>query len=153
MVGGGDPLLTTEAYQQRLERGRLPETDLEGVADELVAAGVRQITGSVMGDGTRYDSERSVPGWAERWLTDGTVAPLSALTVNDAWLIDPTTGDRPRGPCSRIHPAHVAGVLSQLLIERGVVIAGPPRSGPAGMGHRNCSAPHRCRCRTSWTSC
>ena len=41
MVGGGDPLLTTEAYQQRLERGRLPETDLEGVADQLVAAGVR----------------------------------------------------------------------------------------------------------------
>ena len=56
MVGGGDPLLTTEAYQQRLERGRLPETDLEGVADQLVAAGVRQITGSVIGDATRHRS-------------------------------------------------------------------------------------------------
>jgi D-alanyl-D-alanine carboxypeptidase/D-alanyl-D-alanine-endopeptidase (penicillin-binding protein 4) len=130
MVGGGDPLLTTEAYQLRQRNGRLPETDLEKVADALVAAGVRQVTGSVVGDAGRYDSQTSIPTWPDRHREGGTIAPLSALLVNDAWTIDPTTGAGEGGPAA--DPAqHAAAVLTQLLTERGVVVAGPPVSGSA----------------------
>lgn len=129
MVGGGDPLLTTEAYQSRQRRGRLPETDLEAVADQLVAAGIRRIDGSVVGDASRYDDLRSVEGWPSRWLSNNTVAPLAALMVNDAWLIDPTNGGG-AGGSAEDPAAHAAGVLTQLLVERGVVVTGPPTSGP-----------------------
>ena len=40
VVGGGDPLLTTDTYAARQTNGVPPATDLEAVADQLVAAGV-----------------------------------------------------------------------------------------------------------------
>jgi D-alanyl-D-alanine carboxypeptidase/D-alanyl-D-alanine-endopeptidase (penicillin-binding protein 4) len=130
VVGGGDPLLTTEAYQRRNGEDRLPETDLEKVADALVAAGVRQVSGSVVGDAGRYDAQTTIPTWPDRHREGGTIAPLSALLVNDAWTIDPTTGAGEGGPAP--DPAqHAAGVLTQLLVERGVTVAGPPLSGIA----------------------
>lgn len=128
MIGGGDPLLTTEAYQAPTDR--LPETDLEAVADRLVAAGLRRIDGSVVGDETRYDGERTIPTWPERHREGGTIAPLSALLVNDAWTIDPTTGAGEGGPAAD-PAAHAAAVLTQLLTERGVAVAGVPASGAA----------------------
>ncbi len=130
VVGGGDPLLTTEAYQRLQGTDRLPETDLESVADALVAAGIRQVTGSVVGDASRYDDQTTIPTWPERHREGGTIAPLSALLVNDAWTIDPTTGGGEGGPAP--DPAqHAAAVISQLLAERGVVVGGPPVSGTA----------------------
>jgi D-alanyl-D-alanine carboxypeptidase/D-alanyl-D-alanine-endopeptidase (penicillin-binding protein 4) len=130
VVGGGDPLLTTEAYQRRNGEDRLPETDLEMVADALVAAGVRQVTGSVVGDAGRYDARTTIPTWPDRHREGGTIAPLSALLVNDAWTIDPTTGAGEGGPAP--DPAqHAAAVMTQLLVERGVVVAGPPIAGSA----------------------
>ena len=133
MVGGGDPLLTTEAYQERQRNGRFPATDLEAVADQLVADGLRGVTGSVVGDGTRYDGQRSLPEWPRRWLTGGTVAPLSGLLVNDAWLIDPVTGEGDGGAAAD-PDLHAATVMQRLLSDRGVTIGGPPRSGGAPDG-------------------
>lgn len=128
MIGGGDPVLTTDAYQARQTHGHFPETDLEAVADRLVADGLRQITGAVVGDASRYDSQRSLPGWKPSWQSGGTVGPLSALLVNDGWLTDPVTGEGPGGPAP--DPAqHAAAVMARLLTDRGVVIAGGARSG------------------------
>ncbi|MEZ5239809.1 MAG: D-alanyl-D-alanine carboxypeptidase [Microthrixaceae bacterium] len=130
MVGGGDPLLTTEGYQARQSNGRFPDTDLEAVADDLVESGIAEITGSVVGDASRYDQERAVQGWPARWTQNGTVAPLSALLVNDAWLVDPVTGEGPGGPAP--DPAqHAAAVMERLLRDRGVRIGGAARSGTA----------------------
>ena len=130
MVGGGDPLLMTDAYQDIQTHGRLPESNLEAIADQLVGAGVRRVTGSVVGDGSRYDSERVVEGWPSRWLTNGTGAPLSALSVNDGWLIDPVTGEG-EGGATADPSLHAAAVMTRLLTDRGVVIDGAPRSGEA----------------------
>ena len=129
MIGGGDPLLSTEGYQ-RNRSGRLPETDMEAVADQLVAAGVRQINGSVVGDAGRYDTQQSIPTWPDRHRDGGTIAPLSALMINDAWTVNPTTGVGEGGPAPD-PAAHAAAVLTQLLVERGVVVTGPPASGTA----------------------
>lgn len=128
MIGGGDPLLTTDAYQALQSDDPVPETDLEAVADQLVAGGLRRVTGSVVGDAGRYDAQQSLPGWPRRWFDNRVVAPLSALVVNDGWLVDPVTGEGPGGPAP--DPAqHAAATMTRLLTDRGVVVDGPPLSG------------------------
>lgn len=131
MVGGGDPLLTTDGYQLNRIKYRQPETDLEPFADAIVAAGVRNITGSVVGDGSLYGDQLWVDSWPQRHRSNGTVGSLSSLLVNDGWLVDPVTGAGPGGPAPD-PSAHAASVMTQLLSERGVTIAGPPTSGSAG---------------------
>lgn len=133
MVGGGDPLLTSDARAGQPGDSERPQTDLEAVADQIVAQGVRQVTGSVIGDDSRHETLRLLPGWPERWLAGGTVAPLSALLANDGWQVDPTTGEGPGGATAD-PPAHAAAVMTQLLSERGVEILGPPASGAAPGG-------------------
>ena len=60
-------------------------TPLAGLADAIVAAGVRAIPGGIMGDDSRYDTERYLPTWKDTYRTDGEVGPLGALTVNDGF--------------------------------------------------------------------
>ncbi len=123
MVGGGDPLLSTDSYLNQLPNGRQPATQMEAVADQIVATGIREITGSVVGDDSRYDDVRTIESWPERYLTQGQSGPLSALTVNDAWSATTGPGSDP--------PVHAAAVLTQLLEERGVTVAGEATSGVA----------------------
>ena len=92
VVGGGDPLLTTDAYRKTFTHGAQPETDLEAVADQLAATGITHITGSVVGDDSRYDTQRTVPSWKPSYLSDRESSPLSALVVDDGSTMDPVTG-------------------------------------------------------------
>jgi D-alanyl-D-alanine carboxypeptidase/D-alanyl-D-alanine-endopeptidase (penicillin-binding protein 4) len=137
VVGGGDPVLSTDTYRRADPPAPVPggpapvETDLEAVADRIVASGVRRITGSVVGDGTRYDDVRTGPDWPPRFVADGTVASLGALVVNDARTVDPVTPGGPPGEAAPDPAAHAADVFTRLLQARGVVVDGPPRSGPA----------------------
>ena len=120
MIGGGDPVLTTDSYESRLINGVQPATDLEAVADQVVDTGVRRITGSVVGDESRYDAVRTAPSWPQRYLTQGQVAPLSALLADDGWSSS--------GPVDE--PAlQAATVLNDLLLDRGVEIDGEPSIG------------------------
>src|SRR5690606_32087318 len=51
LVGGGDPLLSTAPFRARVKYGSsMAYTAMEAVADAVVAAGVRRVTGSVLGD-------------------------------------------------------------------------------------------------------
>lgn len=127
MVGGGDPLLSTSEYLSQLPNGRQPSTDMAAIADQIAATGIREVTGSVVGDGTRYDDVRTIEAWPARYLSQGQVAPLSALVVDDAW----TAGS---GPGATDPALHAATVLTALLEDRGVTIAGAPKSGVAPAG-------------------
>ena len=126
LVGGGDPMLSTQAYIDQLPNGAPPFTDIAALADQIAAAGVREVTGSVVGDESRYDTARSVPAWPERFIEQGQVAPLSALLVNDGWRIGVGAVDQPA--------VHAAEVLTDLLEDRGVEVDGPPRTGVAPEG-------------------
>jgi D-alanyl-D-alanine carboxypeptidase/D-alanyl-D-alanine-endopeptidase (penicillin-binding protein 4) len=75
MIGGGDPLLSTSGYLAQLPNGEQSATDMDVVADQIAATGIREITGSVVGDESRYDDVRTVDAWPERFIAQGQVAP------------------------------------------------------------------------------
>lgn len=123
MVGGGDPLLTTDARANQDKYKGEPRTRVEDVADKIVATGIRHVEGSVVGDASRYDNTTKIESWPDRYFTQGQVGRISALTVDDGWST--TTG-----PAS--DPAqHAATVLTRMLEDRGVSIDGDPTVGVA----------------------
>lgn len=126
LVGGGDPVLGTAAWAADFERQPALFTPLEELADAVVAAGVSEVRGRVVGDESRYDLVRYVDTWPERYVLDDQIGPLSALWVNDAFAewdpadvpyADPAVG--------------AATTFGDLLRQRGVVVAGDAASGPA----------------------
>lgn len=117
LVGGGDPLLSTAdfasdgGYQGQPRRS----TSIEALADKVVAAGVRRV-GRLLGDESRYDSERLVPSWNPRYIANFDISPLSALVVNKSF-----TQKEPLAVAVS-PPAHAASVLAALLRARGVTV-------------------------------
>jgi D-alanyl-D-alanine carboxypeptidase/D-alanyl-D-alanine-endopeptidase (penicillin-binding protein 4) len=127
LIGGGDPVLTTAEYRDYLkanpEKSADATTNLETLADSIVAAGVKNVPGGIVADDTRYDDVRYVPTWKESYHVDGDVGPLGALTVNDgfrSWTPRKVTADDPA--------VNAASELRRLLVARGVNV------GPAGRG-------------------
>ena len=123
LVGGGDPLLSTRAYPATQTNPTISPTFLDALADEIAASGVTIVSGSVVGDESRYDKERYVPTWGDgiRAIEAG---PLSALMVNDGVVLGQ--------PLKPSDPAVAAATtLTQLLRDRGVQVVGAPRNGAA----------------------
>lgn len=105
--GAGDPTI-----------GR-PE--LDALADRLVAAGVFEVTGRVVGDESVFDARRGPP--SSGYGTSIYVGPLSALS-----FIRGLTGES--NPYFQAHPARfTARAFARRLKDRGVIIAAP-----AGIG-------------------
>jgi D-alanyl-D-alanine carboxypeptidase/D-alanyl-D-alanine-endopeptidase (penicillin-binding protein 4) len=122
LVGGGDPLLATATFA--VEAGGdgppRPGSRIEDLADRVVASGVREVRGRLLGDESRYDTLRYVPTWRRVYVADGESGPLSALTVNDGFI-----RLRPAPPLPAAAPATAAArVLSTLLEQRGVQVGG-----------------------------
>ena len=124
LVGGGDPLLRTPSYVNGLAFGAPVYTSLDQLAAQVAAAGVTDVTGGVIGDESRYDSQRGVPSWKPSYLADGDVGPLSALEVNDG-LLDATPGVTPGAP----PPLQAAQLFTRLLRRDGVHVAGAAGTG------------------------
>ncbi len=128
LVGSGDPLLATQDYVHTFRRPPEPATPLETLADKVVAAGVTQVTGRIIGDESRYDAERYVPSWPSRYIRGAEIGPMSALSVNDGFM-------RNNSFRAAANPAESgAQTLADLLAERGVTVVGGVGSGvtPAG---------------------
>ena len=126
LVGSGDPLLSTAAYAATFRNQPQTFTSFDALADAVVARGVREIRGGIVGDESRYDRVRYVPSWKPVYLEDNDVGPLSALSVNDGF-----TQFRPLRRLHATDPGmHAAGTLTALLRARGVVV-GEPAAGQA----------------------
>lgn len=126
LVGGGDPVLGTAAWAGHFTRQPAMVTPLEALADRIRDAGVSEVRGRVVGDDSRYDASRYVTGWPERYIASNEIGPVSALSVNDgfeAW--EPLAVPFPEPAVG------AAGVLTGLLRERGVIVAGEPAAGTA----------------------
>ncbi len=139
LVGGGDPVLTTDDYPaETINRYPvLNATSLDTLADSVAAAGITRVDGNIVGDGSRYDDEFFHPSWPEDiYVTEA--GPFDALLVNDArfltddWQVanDPNAG--------------AAEEFGRLLEERGITIGGEVTDGHCA-GRRRRSSPRSTR--------
>jgi D-alanyl-D-alanine carboxypeptidase/D-alanyl-D-alanine-endopeptidase (penicillin-binding protein 4) len=141
LVGGGDPLLATRPSATGLGSGQTLYTSLDQLAAQVPAAGITRVTGSVVGDESRYDQARTVPTWEPQYAAEGDVAPLSALEVNDG---APPASPTPAGTgasaaalaaaTSADPAARAAATFNQVLTAAGVRVVGPPTTGKAPSG-------------------
>ena len=134
LVGGGDPVLSTPGYVAYLHgqpRTRTdPVTALSDLAAGIVAAGVTRVEGAILGDDSRHDQLRYLPGWKPSYRTEGEVGPLGALEVNDGFVSW-------SGRVGAEDPAvHAAGQLVALLDQSGVGVSGGSGRGTAPIGAR-----------------
>ena len=125
LVGTGDPVLGTDAWARAVRAADI-YTSLDELANRVVQAGVRVVSGSVLGDESRYDAERYLPSWPRHFVDDGEIGPMSALTVNDGF----GTWSHPGTPFTD-PPVDAAALFRQLLVDRGVAVAGGARAGSA----------------------
>jgi len=108
LKGYGDPTLTT--------------TRLAWLVRRVRSAGIRRVTGMVIGDESFFDKTRTAPGWKASFYIEES-PPLSALVVDRAW-----TGKR-----YTTTPAYTAADdFRRMLAKAGVRVAGKTRSFRAG---------------------
>ncbi len=123
LVGSGDPVLSTPPRIDSLNRDPLTRgaatTPLAALADSIVGAGVHSIPNGIIGDDHLFDTLRSLPVWPPRFVANGEVGPLGALTVDAGFV--PPAGTRADDPA-----VNAAVQLGNLLAARGVTV------GPAG---------------------
>ncbi len=132
LIGGGDPLLYTDDYEATFSTP-VPHTSIEDLADAVVAAGITQINGGVVGNESRFDTIRQPGSWDDEGnlARDGFTGPLGALMINDGFESFPAVREPSSFPTPTGDPAvHAASVLDDLLEARGVVIAGGSRNEP-----------------------
>jgi D-alanyl-D-alanine carboxypeptidase/D-alanyl-D-alanine-endopeptidase (penicillin-binding protein 4) len=101
--GHGDPSLTS--------------ADIGRLAAAVRAAGIRGVTGRILGDESAFDTKRGALGW-KRYFVGGESPPLSALVV-----------DRARGWPKLSPPLLAARALRDALVARHVAVDGPPGLG------------------------
>jgi serine-type D-Ala-D-Ala carboxypeptidase/endopeptidase (penicillin-binding protein 4) len=137
IIGGGDPVIMTDAYREVQPRtDNAVHTSADAMADQIIAVNLNRVTGRILVDESRYDTDRSVDSWPDRFLEQGQVGVLGAALMDDGFLgFDSgyASQDVPRGteppPLPRAEqPALQFGVnLSALLAGRSVTIAGTPQ--------------------------
>jgi serine-type D-Ala-D-Ala carboxypeptidase/endopeptidase (penicillin-binding protein 4) len=126
LVGSGDPLLSSAWWNG--PNAKYPPfnvTSIETLAENIKAAGVTRIDGSIIGDASRYDDEWYAPSWSsDVRFTEG--GPVSALLVNDSReALDRSSNDPVVG---------AATVLTEALEAIGITVGGAPGAGVATEG-------------------
>jgi D-alanyl-D-alanine carboxypeptidase/D-alanyl-D-alanine-endopeptidase (penicillin-binding protein 4) len=107
LKGYGDPTLTSAG--------------LARLAAELKAAGIREVSGRVLGDESWFDGVRTAPGWKASFYLEES-PPLSALVVDHDWYEHHVA----------VQPAlAAAGRFKQVLRAHGIVVDGPVGTGIA----------------------
>ena len=99
LIGDGDPMLATAAYARTAFV--TPVATVDRLARDVKAAGIRRVTGGVLGDGSRFDRLRAgrsgSPGSrassAPRWRRSASTATSSAASPS------PSRSSPPRGRC------------------------------------------------------
>jgi len=104
LFGGGDANFGADdlPYAPRSESAPTPTqppalTDLASLVDQLVAKGVKRITGDIVGDDTLFPYEPYAESWAQDDQVWGFGAPVSALSIanNQLELVVTPLGVRP----------------------------------------------------------
>ncbi|MGI8945561.1 MAG: D-alanyl-D-alanine carboxypeptidase/D-alanyl-D-alanine endopeptidase [Thermoleophilaceae bacterium] len=120
LVGGGDPTFGSRRFGRRAYRGG---ASVEGLALKLKRAGIRRVTGRVVGDESHFDSLRGGPDSGFR--TSIYVGPLSGLAYNRGLASESGQGFQASPP------AFAADRLRSALARRGVSVRRTARAGRA----------------------
>ena len=126
LVGGGDPTLAGPSTPVRYPQ---PARLADLAAQARAALGATAVTRVVVDDGL-YTGERLAPGWKPTYVTEGAVAPVTALMVDGGRL------RQGRGPRSQ-EPALQAGQAFASLLQPGAaveVVRGTAAAGAAPLG-------------------
>lgn len=75
--GDGDPALSGRF----MDGG--PNAPMQALAQRVAAAGIKRVTGDVIGDATGFDGESIPDGWQRRYLGAAYAARVSALSLNE----------------------------------------------------------------------
>jgi len=125
LLGGGDPVLTSEDYRRHVYPSR-PATMLEDLADAVVDAGITTVTGRLLADGSGWAGSDVAAGWRQSYLHDLNARRLNRLTVDAGLDVSVTIGTPVqvdlRG--SQDPAARAASVFATMLAERGVAVRG-----------------------------
>jgi D-alanyl-D-alanine carboxypeptidase/D-alanyl-D-alanine-endopeptidase (penicillin-binding protein 4) len=107
LVGGGDANFGADdlPYVSRAESATEPPpppmppalTNLKALVDQLVAKGVKRITGNIVGDDTLYPYEPYAESWSQDDQVWGYGAPVSALSIANNQLELVVTPGAPSG--------------------------------------------------------
>jgi D-alanyl-D-alanine carboxypeptidase/D-alanyl-D-alanine-endopeptidase (penicillin-binding protein 4) len=116
IVGDGDPTLAMR--------------DVGRLARDLVAAGIRRVSGGVVADESHFDARRGAPGWKPSFLGIES-PPLSALVVSGA----PVSGADGSALAA-------ATALTSALVRRGVTVSRAPTTGRAPRAATRLAADH-----------
>jgi D-alanyl-D-alanine carboxypeptidase/D-alanyl-D-alanine-endopeptidase (penicillin-binding protein 4) len=119
VVGGGDPTFQSDGFESTLRFPNVFATTTNTFVEALRDIGVSRITGSIVVDEGRYDTERWAPtlGLGVR-ATE--VGPLGAMMINDgAVLGDPLKPDNPAFAAAR--------ELTRVLLSAGIAVDGAPQ--------------------------
>jgi D-alanyl-D-alanine carboxypeptidase/D-alanyl-D-alanine-endopeptidase (penicillin-binding protein 4) len=89
--GDGDPSLSGRF----MDGG--PNAPMAALAQRVVAAGIKRVTGDVIGDATAFDDALVPDGWLRRYLGAGYAARVSGLSLNEnvVWVaVSPGSGSQ-----------------------------------------------------------
>lgn len=88
LVGRGDGNLSNRVvpFVERAERSGPPEKALADLVEQVVAAGVREISGDIIADDSYFAPERYPPGWGIDDAVWSYGAAVSALAINDNFI-------------------------------------------------------------------
>jgi serine-type D-Ala-D-Ala carboxypeptidase/endopeptidase (penicillin-binding protein 4) len=119
LVGGGDPTLASPAVESSVQYGGTPPARLSALADvtasRLLARGATGVPRLVV-DSRLFGGPELAPGWRPTYLTEGSVARVTALQV-DTGRVAPRRGAR------EAEPDLAAGQrFAALLAERGLPV-------------------------------
>jgi serine-type D-Ala-D-Ala carboxypeptidase/endopeptidase (penicillin-binding protein 4) len=81
LIGSGDPLLSTEKFREASKDYKYyanpPWTDLEDLARQMQAKGIKRLSGDVYADGRHYDT-------TDLGVVSNSVSPIGGLMANDS---------------------------------------------------------------------
>ncbi len=119
LVGRGDPNLSNRKlpFDKKEAFEGPPEKIVADLAEQLVARGVKQVSGDVVGDDSYFAPERYPNGWEVGDIAWGYGAAVSALAVNDNTATITLTPGKKVGDAAEIS---VSPVVPDLTVSNGV---------------------------------